>query len=202
VGLIPARIEGIQDKFEALLDGYPYLANSLEAIEESASEAMRIVRDSLFHIRPVQLTAVRIVDCVEQAITSADIPFSLFVEYSGLEKLPPVTADRERLVLIFVNLLENAADAMNGHGHIWFSGQDLKDRVEIMVADSGPGIPPDLHERIFEQAFSGQSERPGKLGFGLWWVKTLMVRMGGSIAVKSDGKPGTTFILRFPRGRS
>ena len=68
------------------------------------------------------------------------------------------------------------------------------------------GREPELHERIFEFNFSGR-QRPaagrsdtttGKLGFGLWWVKTLMTRFGGSIAVQSDGRRGTTFTLRLP----
>jgi signal transduction histidine kinase len=39
------------------------------------------------------------------------------------------------------------------------------------------------------------------LGFGLWWVKTLIVRLGGSVSVESDGHRGTTFRLRLPRAQ-
>jgi len=71
--------------------------------------------------------------------------------------------------------------------------------VEITVSDSGPGIPPELHSRIFELNYSGRGQaRQGKLGFGLWWVKTVMARLGGSITVESDGQQGTTFRLRLP----
>jgi len=72
--------------------------------------------------------------------------------------------------------------------------------VELTVSDSGPGIAPELHERIFEHSLSGQPPaRPGSLGFGLWWVKAWMVRLGGSVAVESDGRHGATFRLRLPR---
>jgi signal transduction histidine kinase len=70
--------------------------------------------------------------------------------------------------------------------------------VEVQVGDSGPGIAPELHERIFDFNFSGRQAHAGKLGFGLWWVKTLMARFGGSVAVDSDGQHGTTFTLRLP----
>jgi signal transduction histidine kinase len=50
--------------------------------------------------------------------------------------------------------------------------------------------------------FSRTAAHPGKLGFGLWWVKTLMTRLGGSVVVESDGNHGTTFRLRLPRERS
>jgi len=72
--------------------------------------------------------------------------------------------------------------------------------VEISIADNGPGIPPELHNQIFELNFTGRAgAHPGKLGFGLWWVKTLMTRLGGSVMVESDGQHGATFVLRLPR---
>ena len=42
------------------------------------------------------------------------------------------------------------------------------------------------------------STHAGKLGFGLWWIKTLITRLGGTVAVESDGQHGTTFRLRLP----
>ena len=79
-------------------------------------------------------------------------------------------------------------------------GRSGREWVEITVSDSGPGIPPELHDRIFELNFSGRAtSRPGKLGFGLWWVKTLMTRLGGSVDIESDGQRGATFRLRLPR---
>ena len=70
--------------------------------------------------------------------------------------------------------------------------------VEISVTDSGPGIPVELHSQIFELNFSRTGAQPGKLGFGLWWVKTLMTRLGGSVTVESDGVHGTMFRLHLP----
>jgi len=107
------------------------------------------------------------------------------------------------LTLLFTNLLENAADAMDGQGKIQISGRSDEKWVEINVSDNGPGIPPHLHEHIFELNFSGRgASRPGKLGFGLWWVKTLMTRLGGSVGVESDGLHGTNFRLRLPRAEA
>ena len=68
----------------------------------------------------------------------------------------------------------------------------------VSVTDTGPGIPPELHERIFDFDFSSRKAHAGKLGFGLWWVKTLMARFGGSVTVHSEGQAGTTFILKLP----
>jgi signal transduction histidine kinase len=117
--------------------------------------------------------------------------------------LPFVQAGAQRLTLVFVNLLENASDAMQGHGIIQVAGRNQERWIEIQVSDTGPGIPPDLHERIFEFNYSSRAkDTPSKLGFGLWWVKTLMARFGGSVQVESDGLSGTRFILRLPHNRA
>ena len=72
----------------------------------------------------------------------------------------------------------------------------------LTVADSGPGIPPELQQKIFDFDFSGSNvDNPGNLGFGLWWVKTMMTRFGGTVTVASDGEHGTAFSLRLPVSR-
>jgi signal transduction histidine kinase len=59
-----------------------------------------------------------------------------------------------------------------------------------------------LHERIFDFSYSSRSaSQPGKLGFGLWWVKSLMTRFGGRVAIESSGPGGTTFLLSLPVAR-
>jgi hypothetical protein len=56
----------------------------------------------------------------------------------------------------------------------------------------------ELHERIFELNFSRRATRTGKLGFGLWWVRTMMKRLGGTINVVDDYQHGASFVLRLP----
>ena len=127
------------------------------------------------------------------------MPAGLIVEVSGLDGLPAVVAHPRGLALVFSNLLENAADAMGGAGRVRISGSTRRGWVEVTVSDSGPGIPAELQERIFELSFSGRRPgRAGKLGFGLWWVRTMMTRLGGTISVASDGQHGTSFVLRLP----
>ena len=110
-----------------------------------------------------------------------------------------VLAGGPSLTFVFKNLLENAIVAMASRGSILIKGAFTPEWVEITITDSGPGISPELHDKIFELNFSERAgNHPGKLGFGLWWVKTLMTRLGGSVMVESDGQYGTTFRLRLP----
>jgi signal transduction histidine kinase/putative methionine-R-sulfoxide reductase with GAF domain len=199
IGTIPVRIDGIQDKSKDTLDSDPYLSKNLAEIEASAAEAIEIVRESLFHLRPIQFSSVAVKDAVEAAISTARLTEGIHVFHQRLGNLPQVHACSQRLPLVFVNLLDNAARAMQGQGEIYISGKELGDQVEIRVMDTGPGIPPDRHDQIFEFNYSTHSpETRGNLGFGLWWVKTLIARFGGSISVESDGYAGTTFVLELP----
>jgi signal transduction histidine kinase len=200
VGTIPVRVQSIEDKCSSALEADPYLKNNLTEIERCAMEAMQTVRDNLSHLRPIRLEPVYVAARVVDAIHAAGLPGSIRMQTSGLEHLPVVMAGGQSLTFVFVNLIDNAADAMRGEGLISIQGASGDRWVDISVTDTGPGIPPELHDHIFELNFSGRtSSRPGKLGFGLWWVKTLMTRIGGSVQVESDGKHGTTFRLRLPR---
>jgi signal transduction histidine kinase len=193
------RVQGIQDKCRTAVLADPYLATNLAEIERSAFEAMGTVRENLSHLRPIHLEPVDVATCVTTAVTAANLPVSLRVQIEGLDHLPVVMAGRQNLTLVFTNLLENAADAMKGNGVVTIRGSTRDNCVQVTVNDSGPGIAPELHERIFEFDFSGRgSTRSGKLGFGLWWVKTLMTRLGGAVSVESDGRHGTTFRLSLP----
>jgi signal transduction histidine kinase len=139
---------------------------------------------------------------VREALVSSRLSPGVQVKTEGLDLLPPVQAGPKRLGLVFSNLLENAADAMGGNGSIFIHGWAYGGWVEVRVTDNGPGISPELHERIFDFNYSSRaSSQPGKLGFGLWWVKSLMARFGGTVAVESDGRHGTTFVLSLPQAK-
>ncbi len=202
VGTIPVRVQAIQDKYRQILESDPYLANNIAEIEHSATEAMQIVRDNLSHLRPIRMEKVNIASRVADAIRATQVPAEIQIEIHDLENLPTVIAGGQSLTFVFRNLIENSIAAMHGNGSINIQGSAAPEWVEVFVTDSGPGIAPELHNQIFELDFSRTGARagahPGKLGFGLWWVKTLMTRLGGSVIVESDGQHGTTFRLRLP----
>jgi signal transduction histidine kinase len=198
VGTIPVRVEGIQDKCEVALAADPYLEKNLAEIQRSATEAMQVVRESLFHLHPIQLAPISVAGSVREALAATPLPADVLVTTQGLDDLPPVQADPRRLGLVFANLLENASDAMDGSGMIEIRGSMQDERVMVTVRDSGPGIPAELHERIFEFNYSARaSSHLGKLGFGLWWVKSLMARFGGTVTVESSPGQGATFLLNL-----
>jgi len=199
VGTVPVRVQAIRDKYRQMLEAEAYLARSLAEIEHSAMEAMQIAQQNLAHLRPIQRENMHVASCVMEAIEAVQVPVTVQIRIESLEELPMVTAGRQSLTFVFKNLIENAIAAMRAHGSIAIYGSAGLEWVEVSITDSGPGIAPDLHDRIFELNFSGRpGTHPGKLGFGLWWVKNLMTRLGGSVMVESDGRHGATFLLRLP----
>lgn len=200
VGTIPVRVQGIEDKCAAVLTQEPYLAQNLRAIEASAREALAAVRESLSLLRPIHLVPTNVGRCVEEALRSVSPPPTIRVQREGLETLPLVMAGHQTLTLVFVNLFQNAVEAMQGQGELAIRGWQEREMVAVAVSDTGPGIPPEWQDRIFDLDFSRRTGEKGhRLGFGLWWVKTLVARLGGSVHVESDGRSGTTFVLRLPR---
>jgi len=198
VGTIPVRVQAIQDKYQKKLEKDSYLAGNLEEIGRSAADAMQLVQENLSNLRPIRMENLHIVACIQDAIQGAHIPPGIQIETTGLDDLPVVIGGGQSLTFVFRNLIENAIAAMNGGGAIQIDGTSGPGWVEVTVTDSGPGIAPELHDQIFELNFSRTGTHPGKLGFGLWWVKTLMTRLGGAATVESDGRHGTTFRLRLP----
>ena len=198
VGTIPVRIQGIQHKCRSALLADAYLANNLKEIERSACEAMEAARASLSHLHAIHLAPVDVAACVAAAVDATGLPEGVGIQIENLDTLPAVVAGQQSLTLVFTNLLENAVQAMQGEGVVTIRGTDGDGWVEVAVSDDGPGIAPELHTCIFEFDFSGRESSRPSIGFGLWWVKTLMVRLGGSVAVESDGWHGTTFRLRLP----
>ncbi len=206
VGTIPVRIEGIQDKCGPVVAANPYLAANLAEIERSALEAMTAVRERLSLVRPIQPAPVMVAACVQEALETAHLPSEIATSTENLQGLPPVMASRESLTWVVLNLLENAAHAMSKAGQIIIRGQAEEGWVEVSVSDNGPGIDPQVQQRIFEFSYSsrqGENTEPARdagsrLGFGLWWVRTLITRLGGGVTVESDGCHGATFRLTLP----
>jgi signal transduction histidine kinase len=191
IGVIPVRVEGIMDKCGEEVAGSPYLQRNLSEIGNSAQRALEIVRQNLSILRPRASGLVNLSQCLKRAVKELELDNMVSAELN----LPPVRGDVRSLALVFLNLLENAARAMDGKGRILVLGEQVEDKVVVRVTDNGPGIPPERHGDIFQ--LNSDRSKPHNLGFGLWWVRTVMERMGGQITLTSD-RTGTTFFLEFP----
>jgi signal transduction histidine kinase len=110
--------------------------------------------------------------------------------------LPQIEASGRDLNQVWTNLIDNAADAMDGSGTLTIEAVREDDAVVVKVSDTGPGIDPEVMSRIFDPFFTTKAPGQGT-GLGLHTVHTIVNRTGGDIAADS-GPSGTTFTLRFP----
>ena len=99
---------------------------------------------------------------------------------------------------IFMNLIGNAVDAMEGKGSITIRSVETSDLTVILITDTGKGIEDGVMERIFEPFFTTKDVGKGT-GLGLHIVMTEVKRHHGNISVESAPDKGTTFRLEFPR---
>ncbi len=110
--------------------------------------------------------------------------------------LPTMLAQRGHITEIFVNLLQNAREAMDGRGNIWITAQyDEGYTVLVTIRDDGPGVPPDKVTRIFEPYFT---TKPKGTGLGLSIVKANAELYNGTVKVESSLGEGTLFTVKLP----
>lgn len=132
---------------------------------------------------------------------AADKHVELTVHADG--PLPAVTADADRIALALRNLLENAVTYTPPGGRVTASATPRDGMVELAVADTGVGIPPEHLPQVFERFFRvpGQSDPTGT-GLGLAIVKEIAAAHGGDVTCESTPGEGTVFRLTLPAGEA
>ncbi len=116
------------------------------------------------------------------------------------EHLPVITVDRAQLQQVFLNVIDNALDAIGKSGHIQIRttyNSGSPGEVVIDCTDNGPGIPKAMVSKVFDPFFSTKSANEGS-GLGLSITYSIIQRLGGRISVASEEGKGTTFTIRLP----
>jgi signal transduction histidine kinase len=139
--------------------------------------------------RPFSMAA-----CLSEVLSQTPLPETIQLSLEGLDGLPPVAADSGQIQIVLSNLLRNAFEAMSGSGLLRITGKADDGAVEVAVADSGTGIPPEVHARIMEPFFT---TKPRGLGLGLAISRLILEKNEGSLSVVSEPGSGATFIVRL-----
>jgi signal transduction histidine kinase len=115
-------------------------------------------------------------------------------EWEVEDELPPVRMDREQMEQVFVNILKNAMEAIGNDGRIGIALSVAGERLRVVIADSGSGIPPETKELLFTPFFSTKEQGQG---IGLTLVQEILSRHG--FAFSLDSRPGgpTEFAIDF-----
>ncbi len=178
------------------------LEDYLAIIEEEAFRCKGVTTDILGLFQKESLEIVRI---------DVNKLLEHLLEYMSLDKtnvtivkkttspLPCILGDTSALRQVFVNLVTNAVDAVEGRENagIWIRTRLDDDRVLVEVEDNGPGIPDAIMDKIFEPFFTTKSAKTG-MGLGLALCYDLVCDMGGTIRAESVPGKGTTFVVALP----
>jgi len=109
---------------------------------------------------------------------------------------PAAAADENVLRQVLLNLILNALDVSPQEGRIRLVGRPSEDGVELVVSDEGPGISPEVRDRMFEPFFT---TKPNGTGLGLAIVHSLVDQHGGRVWVDRADPQGAAFHIRLPR---
>jgi two-component system NtrC family sensor kinase len=115
------------------------------------------------------------------------------------QTLPTANSDAQQMYHLFMNLILNAVQAMDGKGTLTLktTAKTDKNRVQIEIADTGPGIPEEALPHLFEPFFTTKEEGKGT-GLGLSLAYNIVENHGGSIAAENHPDQGANFIINLP----
>ena len=115
------------------------------------------------------------------------------------QPVPRLRARRTEIDQVFVNLISNAVQAMEGKGRLTLATRHQGNTITAQVSDTGCGIPKAVLNKIFDPFFT--TKDPGKgTGLGLSIVYNIVDKYGGTIRVESEEGRGATFTIQFPAG--
>jgi len=178
------------------------LAN-IRSILDSVSRCGRITKRLLSFARHIDVEMAAIVfkdlaDEVMDFLRKEAEYRSISITMDIPDDLPEFVSDRGKLQQIFLNLINNAFQAMNDGGSLYITARAITgDRLVFSVADDGCGIPGADIKRIFDPFFSTK-KRSGGTGLGLSITYGLVQELGGTMAVESEVGKGTVFTITMP----
>jgi signal transduction histidine kinase len=172
----------------------------MEIVSREILRLDRVVKTFLDFTRPVELHVSdvpvdefmkEIVDLARPQAAFAGIQIDVDQRADGVS----IRADRDLLKQAVLNVAMNAIEAMPSGGQLRFESALQNDEAEIRITDSGPGIPPELREKIFRLYFTTKDQGSG---IGLAMTFRIVQLHDGTIDFSSEPGKGTTFMMKFP----
>lgn len=184
---------------------------SLEAVSRNAKELLILVNDILNLSRiesgklSLEVDSVRLRPLIEEVLTAVKPLLtgkSLALQVKFAPRIGPLQTDGFKVKQILINLLSNAVKfTRNGTITLRVENRPEKKGIEMVIEDTGIGIPPEQLSKIFDpfyQADGDMTREYGGVGLGLTIVKELVARLQGDIQVESHYGEGSTFTVFLP----
>lgn len=170
----------------------------MQRLIEDLLDVSRIEEDALV----VRVSREGLGDIVEEArdlfadqAESKDIR----LELEDVDEEAEARVDADRVLQALSNLLDNAIRLTPEGGRVTLSVIENGAHVLLSVRDTGPGVPPELRETLFDRFSQADEADRGGVGLGLTIVRGVAVAHGGDVAVESEPGEGSEFVLRLPK---
>lgn len=201
---------GMPAALRASIESLPAHAE-LAYIREDAPELLRESKEGLARVKRIvnDLRDFARMDTAERASTDIHAVLDSALQVAGNEirykaevvkdyaALPLVVCNAAQMGQVFVNLLVNAAQAIEGHGTITLRTGAATESIWIDISDTGTGMPPETQKRIFEPFYTTKPVGKGTgLGLSISW--DIVKRHGGNLEVQSSPGKGTLFRITLP----
>lgn len=183
VELIEMTSENITD--EKLKKRISMIKNAVEKMEHQINDVLDFVRT-----RPLQLEKISLRKILESSVKST---VHESVKISEPKNDVSITCDSKQLETVFSNILMNSIQATENSGEIKIRITENENDVSVEIEDSGPGIPEDKKEQIFDPLFTTKS---GGTGLGLVSCKNIVEQHKGTITVRNNP---TVFEIKLPK---
>ena len=190
-------------------EDFDYIVQDMPRLISSCEEGARRTRDIVLGLRnfsrldEAKLKRVSLQEGIENTLRliSGELKNRVQV-HLDLQAVPEVLCYASQINQVFMNILANAAQAIEGEGEIWIALRHLKDggkpeRAQISIKDSGKGMTHEVAEKIFDPFFTTKSVGQGT-GLGLSISYGIIKQHGGDIQVRSEPGKGTEFIVTLP----
>jgi signal transduction histidine kinase len=189
-----------EDARKSLEKAFAIIADAHNVIDEGVDRVSTIVRRlrSFARLDEAELKEVSIHDCLEDTLTLIhhEIKHNItVVRHYG--ELPKINCFPSQLNQVFLNILINAKQAINGKGTITITTSHIDDFIRIEIADDGPGMPEKVRRRIFDPGYTTKGVGIGT-GLGLAICYQIIQDHKGQIDVTSEEGHGATFTIDIP----
>lgn len=163
----------------------------IDALNSMMQDMLLFARPPRPHMAPVEVP--RLVESTAELLMTDPALAGVTVEVEG--SIEPVVADAGLLKIVFVNLLVNGAHALKNGGTIRVRVATEGGHCSVAFSDPGPGIPPEIREKVFTPFFTTKARGTG---LGLPTAKRLIEAQHGKISIECPPEGGTTVIVRIP----
>ncbi len=185
---------------KAARDIYSVIKNA-ENIKLAVEKASNVILALKHYIHKDQLGIKEKTDLIKNIETvltllNSQLQSGIKVIYN-FNEIPLIDCYPDQLIQVWVNLIMNAIQAMNGSGTLTISIKQVKSKIEVVISDTGHGIPMENRRKIFDPFFTTKKIGEGT-GIGLDIVKKIIDKHNATIDFESEEGKGTTFFVSLP----